>query len=69
MANLLFEERINEILDTLRLENELENTKITFCTFDEHHFDKHQTTDIDDIELRDDRINWIYITGLSKNET
>ena len=50
MANLLFEDRINEILDTLRLENDLENTKITFCTFDEHHFDKHQTTDIDDIE-------------------
>jgi len=68
LANLLFEDRINEILDTLRLENDLENTKITFCTFDEHHFDKHQTTDIDDIELRDDRINWIYITGLSDTD-
>ena len=68
MANLLFEDRINEILDNLKEENERESTKITFCSFDKHHFDKYQMTDINDIELRDDRINWVYITGLSDTD-
>ncbi len=68
MADLLFEDRIKDVLDSLKLENELGPTKITYCCFDERHFEKYHPEDIEEIELREDRINWVYITGLSDSE-
>lgn len=61
-----FEERLQDILDTISTEKEeVVDDQILFISFNKNDFFLKEVDDIDDIEIIEGNINWIYMVGLN----
>lgn len=60
-----FENRLQSILDNIsKAKEEVVEDQILFISFNKKEFNMVEVDDIDDIELVDGNINWIYMVGL-----